>query len=291
MGGLQPFGFFVVLAIIVGEILMRWRAKQVGLEDREMRTLFWWCLLFGLFASHVIDEVFYHPEQIALRPWSLLLIWEGLSSMGGFIGAVIAAIAWKFWRVERWVPKRRATPIAILAYAEVVLATFPFSWAIARIGCTVVHDHPGAVTSASTFLSVAYPSGDGDVVQRVLGPLSFIWGNEPRHDLGLIEMLLSLVLAGALALTWKRKLPLGTYAAVVPLAYAPVRFALDFLRARDLEGSDLRHGLLTFAQWACVALFAYGVVMALYVRATARAMQPRSTPASPSTSGGSSIER
>lgn len=294
--GLQPFGFFVVLAMIVGELSMRWRAKQVGLDDREMRMLFWCCLLVGLLVSHVLDELFYHPEQIALRPWSLLMIWEGLSSMGGFIGAVLAALVCKFWRFEGTRPKRRAAPLSILPYSEVVLATFPISWAIARIGCAVVHDHPGAMTSASTFLSVAYPSGDGDVLTPVFGPLVFVWGREPRHDLGLIEMLFSAVLALALALTWKRKLPLGAYGAIVPLAYAPVRFALDFLRASDLAGSDLRHGSLTFAQWACVALFGYGIAMALYVRrslrsASARSMQPRSTSASPSTSGGSNIER
>jgi phosphatidylglycerol:prolipoprotein diacylglycerol transferase len=306
--GIQPFGFFVVLAIIAGELLMRGRARRVGLSDREMRTLFWWCLLLGLLVSHVLDEIFYHPEQIALRPWSLLFVWEGLSSMGGFVGAALAAALWKHWQLDGGRPRRRDAPIAVLPYADVVLATFPVSWAIARVGCTVVHDHPGSITQASTFLSVGYPSGAGDVVQPIVGPIVFIWGREPRYDLGLIEMLFSFLLAGAIAATWRKRLPLGTYVAIVPLAYAPVRFALDFLRATDLQGSDLRHASLTFAQWACLALFAYGVAMTIYVwrsrsRArpaansgegegeVARAMQSRSTPASASTSGGSSIER
>lgn len=287
--GIQPFGFFVVVAIIVGELLMRRRAKAVGLSDLEMRDLFWWCLLIGLFVSHVLDEIFYHPDQIVARPWSLLFVWEGLSSMGGFVGAVIATVLFKYYRREGLRLVRRDEPVHILPYNDVVQATFPVSWTIARMGCTVVHDHPGALTKASTFLSVAYPSGHGDnVAEKIYGPLVLVWGTEVRHDLGLLEMLYSALIAGVFALTWKKRLPPGFYPAAVSILYAPVRFALDFLRATDVAGADLRHGSLTFAQWACVALFVYGVVSA---RAVARAMHPRSTAASPSTSGGSSIER
>lgn len=260
--GIQPFGFFVVLAMLVGEPLMVWRARRVGLDEREMRALFWWCLLVGLFVSHVLDSIFYHPQEVAHRPWSLLFVWEGLSSMGGFVGAAIAAFAWSRYEWTSRGPKRRATTLAILPYNDVVLATFPIPWTIARIGCLVVHDHPGTKTAASTWLSVAYPSGNGgETIRHVWGPLSFLWGDQPRHDLGLLEMLFCAVLSVALALTWAKRTRLGFYGAVVPLAYAPVRFVLDFMRAQDVESADARYASLTFAQYACIALFAFGITM------------------------------
>ena len=36
---------------------------------------------------------------------------------------------------------------------------------------------------------------------------------------------------------------------------------MDFLRVRDMENADPRYGSLTPAQWACVALFVFGLVM------------------------------
>jgi phosphatidylglycerol:prolipoprotein diacylglycerol transferase len=86
----------------------------------------------------------------------------------------------------------------------------------------------------------------------------------PRYDLGLLEMLFAVIVAAAFALTWKRRLPVGWYAATLAIVYAPVRFGLDFLRVDDPDGGDLRYAGLTPAQWACVALFGTGVF--LYAR-------------------------
>ena len=79
--------------------------------------------------------------------------------------------------------------------------------------------------------------------------------------------------AAAILATWRRRLPVGTYVVVTSLAYAPVRFALDRLRERDGVTSDLRWGSLTFAQWSCLALFAFGVAVAMSIRATGAALR------------------
>ena len=46
----------------------------------------------------------------------------------------------------------------------------------------------------------------------------------------------------------------GYVVAMVATSYAPVRFALDFLRVRDATYAGL-----TPAQWACIPLLALGV--------------------------------
>jgi phosphatidylglycerol:prolipoprotein diacylglycerol transferase len=48
------------------------------------------------------------------------------------------------------------------------------------------------------------------------------------------------------------------------VAYAPTRFALDFLRARDTREADVRYFALTPAQWLCFGLLAFGAAMLWY---------------------------
>lgn len=106
-------------------------------------------------------------------------------------------------------------------------------------------------------LSVAY----GPRPMQMYGFFELHFGNVPRYDLGLIEMLFAPIIGCAFALTWKQRLPVGAYAAALPLVYAPVRFGLDYLRLRDAEGGDLRYSGLTPAQWACIALFVLGLTL------------------------------
>jgi len=91
-------------------------------------------------------------------------------------------------------------------------------------------------------------------------------GVVPRLDLGLIEMLLTIPLALAFLWAWHRKptRPLGFYTGWMCVAYAPVRFFLDFLRVGENDplvgnGGDPRYAGLTPAQWACFGLLALGL--------------------------------
>ena len=166
---------------------------------------------------------------------------------------------------------RREKPVAILPYADVILAVFPVAWIFGRAGCAVVHDHPGARASAGSWLAVAYGPG----------PIDHFWllelrhGIEPRYDLGFLEMLFAFVLAAGFALTWKRGRASGWYFVAACVLYAPVRFALDFLRVEDAAGGDLRYGAFTPAQWACGALLLFGLGLAWRLRAlSARSAAP-----------------
>jgi phosphatidylglycerol:prolipoprotein diacylglycerol transferase len=136
-----------------------------------------------------------------------------------------------------------------------------------RAGCSTVHDHPGARTTADTLLAVAYPSSQRDWASVThVGFIEFVHGHDPRFDLGFLELLFTIALAACFALTWRRRLPVGTYVIASALAYSPVRFAMDFLRIPESEGGDTRYAGLTPAQFGCIALFLYGLVMIGYVR-------------------------
>jgi phosphatidylglycerol---prolipoprotein diacylglyceryl transferase len=264
---IHPFGLLVAIGVAVGVQLAKRRGLRLGLPAAELSSFIGWMLVAGFIGGHVLDEIFYHPAQIIEEPWSLLYLWAGLSSFGGFTGALIGVVLWKFYEMRPMFdvgrlltfvrPVRRALPLNILPYGDVVLAVFPIAWVFGRMGCTVVHDHPGLKAGAWMPLSVAY--GPGPV--EVFGFFELRHGNVPRYDLGLLEMLFAVLVSVVFAATWKRRLPVGWYAAVLPIVYAPVRFGLDFLRLDDPAGGDLRYGSLTPAQWACIALFLGGLFL------------------------------
>jgi phosphatidylglycerol:prolipoprotein diacylglycerol transferase len=153
-----------------------------------------------------------------------------------------------------------------LPYADLVLSVFPLGWVFGRAGCSSVHDHPGARATADALLAVAYPLRPGDGPITHIGFIELIHGHDPRYDLGFLELLFTIVLAACFALTWRRRLPVGTYVVASALAYSPVRFAMDFLRIPQSEGGDTRYAGLTPAQYGCIALFLYGLVMIAYIR-------------------------
>jgi phosphatidylglycerol---prolipoprotein diacylglyceryl transferase len=162
--------------------------------------------------------------------------------------------------------RKRVRAAHILPFADLVLSVLPLGWMFGRAGCASVHDHLGARTTADTLIAVAHPFGPGDGSVTHFGFIEFIHGHDPRFDLGFLELLFTIVLASCCALTWNRRLWTGAYVIVIALAYPPVRFAMDFLRIPEAEGGDTRYAGLTPAQYGCIALFLFGLVMIPYVR-------------------------
>ena len=141
---------------------------------------------------------------------------------------MLAAVV--FFRVKR---------MRMLDYGDAfALGTAP-GWAIARLGCFSVHDHPGVRTSFP--LAVAFPDG-------------------PRHDLGLYDALWLAAIAVLLFWLARRGVLKGRLLAVLAVLYAVGRFNFDFLRASDLAYRDARYLGLTPAQYFCFALVGWGAV-------------------------------
>lgn len=268
---LHPFGLLVATGVIIGTWLATHRARQRKLDVDALNSFITWMLVAGFIGGHVLDEIFYHPDEVLKRPWSLLMLWEGLSSFGGFVGGVTGIVLWKYFESVPLYPtplfviskfRKRAVPMPIMPFCDLILSVFPVAWVFGRSGCSVVHDHPGMHAPPGHWLAVAYPPGIDPAHPTIhLGPIELRHGLTPQFDLGLLEMMFTVVLATVIALTWRRKLTTGTYIALVALAYAPVRFAMDFLRIKGTENADPRYGQFTPAQWACVALFGLGLFM------------------------------
>jgi phosphatidylglycerol:prolipoprotein diacylglycerol transferase len=223
----HPFGILVALAVLLGSWLTLRQARRRGMEPGPVIDFIYWVAIGGFLGGHVFDVILYHPALVLEDPVVLLEIANGQSSFGGFTGAVLGAWLW------RMVRRRPLGPVA-----EVVASSFPAAWVVGRLGCSVAHDHPGI--RSDLWFAVAYPAG-------------------ARLDLGLMEAVGVLPLA--VAALWLRRggRPNGYFVALMCLYYAPLRFALDFLRAKDLASADARYAGLTPAQWATALLFCAGL--------------------------------
>jgi phosphatidylglycerol---prolipoprotein diacylglyceryl transferase len=230
---IQSFGILSALGILAAVSLCARAARQLGRDPQVILDYSVYGVIAGVVVGHLVHLFAYHPEELQ-SPWRILKIWEGLSSMGGLAGGVLAAIV--YFRVKR---------IRFQDYADAFALGVAPGWGVARLGCFSVHDHPGVKTSF--FLAVRFPDG-------------------PRHDLGFYEAIL---LFGIGALVWalhRRGALRGRLLAVLAAIYGIGRFLLDFLRAPDVPYADARHLGLTFAQYAALALIAYAVWMLVRVR-------------------------
>jgi phosphatidylglycerol:prolipoprotein diacylglycerol transferase len=225
---LQPFGILSASGILLASQLLVRAAKRQGLDSAPLEKLATRAVLGGIIGAHLVHLLLYHPEELRENgPLQLLKVWDGLSSTGGVIGGIIACIAFL---------RRRG--IRFATYADAFAVAVPSGWAVARLGCFSVHDHPGVLTSF--FLAVAFPEG-------------------ARHDLGLYD---ALVLTGITVVVYmldRRKTLQGRLLVVVALLYGSSRFVLDFLRARDLPYSDARYFGLTPAQYGALLLLMWGL--------------------------------
>ncbi len=224
LGPVSSFGVLSALGILAAVQLASSAAASQGLNPRAVVDFAVAGVAAGVVGGHAVHLLAYHPEELS-SAWRVLKFWEGLSSMGGLAGGVVAAIVW--FRVKR---------IRFHDYADALaLGTAP-GWGIARLGCFTVHDHPGI--HSRFFLAVDFPDG-------------------PRHDLGLYEAIVLLSLGALLAWLSRRGAMKGRLLGLLALLYGVARFLLDFLRATDVSYPDARYLGLTPAQYAAFALWAY----------------------------------
>ena len=245
------FGILVALGVIIGDRIVVSQGVRRGLDPNDVKYMNARIVIGGFIVAHLVSVIFYYPERIA-EDWKVLVNpFAGLSSFGGFLGAFLSFLYFT-----------KTAEIDRLRYADSVALGLAVGWIFGRTGCFSAHDHPGRHVPASFFLSVNYPDG-------------------PRIDMGLFELLFTIVLTVILFRYNRKPRPPGRIIALAALLYAPARFALDFLRATDVARPDRRYLALTPAQWACLATAALGLY--LWRRgappAPATAEQPSAPPA------------
>ena len=224
---LEPFGLLVAVGILLAAHLLSRQAERDGLDATPLQDYAPWGVGAGIVIGHWVHLFFYHPEELSKSPFQVLKVWDGLSSFGGLLGGILAAAV--FFRVRG---------LRFRDYADAFALAVAPGWAVARLGCFAVHDHPGLHTDF--FLAVAFPGG-------------------ARHDLGLYDALLLFALTGLLWGLRHAGALKGRLLPLLALFYACGRFGFDFLRATDVAYVDARYLGLTPAQYGCVGLVLFGL--------------------------------
>lgn len=240
---IQPFGILVGIALVVGYSLARRRARLTGLDPDICADGMVWVVVSGFVVAHLVSVIFYFPHRILESPWVLLAIWAGLSSFGGFIGGALGAYI--FFKKQG---------VSIIKYVDAILFGFVPAWILGRMGCTVVHDHPGLPTSF--FLAVKYPF---DLKSYEFS--NFFAGTSSyegilKHDLGFYEMMIAIVLT-LILYSIKNIRPFdGFHPAVMLIIYSPIRFMMDYLRVQDEKYLGLTPG-----QYFAVGMLALAIYL------------------------------
>ncbi len=292
---LPIFGLFLFAAALAAYLLITIRGRRLGLGPRLPEQLAGTLLLAAILGAHLTGTLADNGAAVFSTPTLLFSLGSSLSSAGGFLGAVLAGLFWsRRLRLERH---------TALTLADLVAHAFPFAWLIARAGCAIVHDHPGRL-STSPF-ALPFPGGsrlDAGLLELLATPLLVVLALALSHanlrrstgtsDDGKRQRAVPEA-EGPPATSAARSSraipppssspipplstrPAGLLAGSMAVAYALVRFPLDFLRATDLPGSDTRYAGLTAAQWGALPLFAVGVWCVLFV--ANKAPRPRPPP-------------
>lgn len=239
---LAPFGFLAAAGIYVAARITVKRAAEDGRDSQVLADYAFWGVASGVLLGHWVHLFLYHPEELARGPLQILKVWDGLSSFGGLLGGILAALVFFHLRKVRF-----------RDYGDALALGVAPGWGIARLGCFVAHDHPGLRTDFP--LAVAFPGG-------------------ARHDLGLYDAVVLFSIAIVLFILRKRRLLTGRLLPLLAILYGLGRFFLDFLRAQDLAYVDARYWGLTPAQYACILLWIYGLAGFFWVGARPQAIKP-----------------
>jgi len=226
---IQAWGLFVALGILAAVVWTVKRGRQRGLAPGLILDAAFWVVIAGLLGARLFFLI-ESPEALRDGFWASFRIQDGgMAATGGIIGGAIGAIL--FMRRHR---------LSLASLADAAAPPILLGEAIGRIGCFLIHDHPGRPTTSLWAVNI-----DG----------------VPRHDLGLELSVAALAGSILLALYERRQTqnPQGTIAVGALLWYGATRFILDALRATDLPVVDARYAGLTLAQIAGVC----GVILAV----------------------------
>lgn len=232
---IQTWGTLVALGFLLGTYLAYRRAKSKGLDAERVPDLAFWIFIAAFIGARAFHVFFYDPSHYLAQPLDAINpLLSGYSMFGGFIGAAIAFFIYVYRHSLDWI-----------SYADALVWGLPWGCGVGRIGCFLIHDHPG--TLSNSLLAVKYPDG------------------QSRHDLGLYLSLVGFA-TGILFLFLNRKQRRpGFWFGSYMIIEGVTRFVLDFYRV-----IDVKYFGLTPTQYLAVPMFIVGIWLIRGLRVASR---------------------
>ena len=211
---IRVWGTLVALGFCLGTYIAYKRAQRLGLNADHVVTMAGWIFLAAMIGSRLFHVFVYEPGYYLAHPWQAIDPRQpGYAITGGFIGAAMAFFVFIRKHHLNWIE-----------YADTLAWGLPWGCGVGRIGCFLIHDHPGTLTHF--VLGVKYPDG------------------QVRHDLGLYLSLIGFSTGMVFLLLGRKSRPPGFWVTLFFLIDGLSRFVLDSFRV-----NDVRYVGLTPAQW------------------------------------------
>ncbi len=225
----KPFGLLIAAGMVAGYFWLRRRVRQVGEDAARVPGMVFWMLLAGFAGAMALRPLYVSDfvETLRTAPGDLFRKAGGIASFGGLLAGLAGGCLYLRRCGLGWA--------AVQRYLDALAFVFPRAWVFGRLGCALMHDHPGIRTGS--WLGVRYPDGT-------------------RYDLGLIEVLFTLGYIGLLAVLDGRARPAGFYLGLFLSVYGVFRLALD-----RLHQDPVRYLGWTVDQYGSAAALAAGLAV------------------------------
>ncbi len=235
---IQVWGLFVASGLLFGTCMSAYRAKQQGFDPKLIWDFAFWTFLAAFLGARIFHVLFYDLGHYLANPIDAINpALPGFSVIGGFIGASLTVIY--------LIHKHR---LPFYKFADVAIFGLPYGLAIGRLGCFMIHDHPG-VPCVSNPLCIMYPDGIA------------------RHDHGLYLSILGATISSVFLILGRKPRNPGFFLSLFIILYSIARFFLDFYRA-----IDVRYFHLTPTQWLLIPLAGLGIWLMLKSRQSSEKM-------------------
>lgn len=211
-------GLFLALAFLTGFLIALFEAKRKKINQNLIINLSIVILLAGFLGSR-LGFIIQFPKYYLANPLQFFSIWQGgLAFYGGFLTALF--FSWLYLRIKKG---------NFLRIADIFALVLPLGIFIGRIGCFLINDHKGIITSL---------------------PWGIVWSDGlARHPIAAYLSLAGLLIFIFLWFFRKKISKDGQLFILFLILYSVSIFLLDFLR------QDPHYFGLSLNQWTSIIIF------------------------------------
>lgn len=259
---IYTWGFFVGLGFVVGLVYALKEARKRGIDQKKVLNLAIF-IFIGVVLGARLGYVLQFFGYYFGRPAEIFKLWDGgMMFYGGFVGAVLLGI---FYLIFHGRKKE------ILLTADILAPGIALGLAIGRIGCILINEHQGALTSLPW--AILWPDGTlRHPVAIYLSLNAFVLFLILRHiknrpekheliqngpDIATPTFLILPPLAGGGSKEGVVRNPFLVFL----LYYSVSRFFLDFTRSQGTYLSDPHFWGLTTSQYISLTIFMVIVII------------------------------
>lgn len=249
---ISPHGLFIAIGFMVGAWFMLPQSRKRGMADDVIHPLFTRAAIGSLIGAR-LAYVINHIGDYIDSPLEIFLVWEGgISLLGGFFGAVIAAV-----------PRMRKEGLSFWKVMDAAAPGMALGVVIGRTGDIIIADHLGKPTDfflgyrcPPLGVETGSPCALTELVSRTPGAVV--------HQTALYDQILALVLLLVLVRLRRKVHYDGFLILVFAMGYGMARVIEDFLR------EDVRRLGLTASQWTALTTIALCLYTLAVLRRTPR---------------------